>query len=383
MDFNIGCNFDTNLPDELASLNQQFHHTGNRISSVYGSDQAHAWCSARPDFRLPELTEQELAMHVAEYRRHGIDFNYTFNTPTFGSKAKFIERQHDITEWVLALWEMGVARLIIADPMLLDFISRKIPEVTMKLELSTIMHVDTPMQLIAYKQLDSRIDRVVGNILYNRDFRKLKAFNRVCERYGMSYELMTNEFCSTISTEDGVVNLAHCIYRDSCYACHASNTTKKEALAERNYPMGKCMSGRAKSAADWLRSNFILPQHLRHYNEIGITNFKITGRTAKTPYLLEMAQCHLAERFDGNLLQLWKPLETIYSEKDELSGHKHKFNVPADKMGDFLNPWVNGQVDCTTDLCSDCRYCDMYYENVLRPVPDFAAGEMTITLDGE
>lgn len=366
MDFNIGYNFDPELPEMLAELNKEFGDTGNRIASVYGSDRAHAWCSARPDFRIQDVSETELAWHIDKLKQNDIEFNYTFNTPTFGSKAEFIERQPEIISWIDDLITMGVKRLIIADPMLLDFLARKMPDADIKIELSTIMHVDTPMQLVAYKQLDSRIDRVVGNILYNRSFEKLEAFADVCSRYGMTYEIMTNEFCSTISNEDGVVNMGHCIYRDSCYACHATNTTKNEALAERNYPMGNCMSGRASSAADWLRSNFVLPQHLKYYETRGLTNFKITGRTAKTPYLLEMVRSHLAEYYDGNLMKMWKPLETIYSEKDELTGHKYKFDIPTDKMAAFITPWLNGEVDCTTDLCSDCKYCDGFYENMIK-----------------
>lgn len=367
MDFNIGYNFDPELPAMLAKLNEQYAHTGNRIASVYGSDRAHAYCSARPDFRIPEISAGELDWHVQALAQVGIEFNYTFNTPSFGSKVDFIARQPEIKEWLEHLEHMGVARIIVADPMLLDFIARKIPGLNMKIELSTIMHIDTPMQLVAYKQLDPRIDRVVGNILYNRSFRKLEAFARVCKQYDMTYEIMTNEFCSTISTKEGVVNMGHCVYRDSCYTCHASNVTKQDAMAERNYPMGNCMSGRASNAADWLRSNFVLPQHLHHYRDIGINNFKITGRTAKTPYLLEMVSSHLAEYYEGNLMKMWKPLETIYSGKDELSEHKYKFDIPTAPMTKFLEPWLTGELDCTTHLCSECRYCDIFYDQAIRP----------------
>lgn len=369
MNFNIGYNFDRSLPRILGELNKQYEDTGNRIASVYGSDRDHAHFSARPAFRIQEIGKLELSTHVKQLAGQGIDFNYTFNSPNLGSKREFMDKRGEISDWLYDLELMGVKRIIVADTMLLDFIAREMPNLNMNIEISTIMHIDTPMQIMAFKELDPRIDRVVGNILYNRSFDKLKTFARVAKRVGIDYEVMTNEFCSTISTNPDSANMAHCIYRDSCYDCHATNVTKSDAAQMHGYPMGNCMSGRAQNPADWLRSNFILPQHLKHYAKRGIEHFKITGRTAKTPYLIEMVKAHLSERYEGNLMRLWKPLETISSEKDEVSEHKYKFDIPVTPIMDrFLDPWDLGLIDCTEQVCDECHYCDNFYQDWVKPL---------------
>lgn len=354
---NTGYNFDLGLIDAFQDLNNKYP---DQITGVYGSIRAHAWTSARPDFRLPEVSIEELADHVRMLGNIGIEFNYTLNSPYLGSKVEYAKREDELADIITLLSQIGVARIIIANPIVLETMRRKLPNLPIKIELSTILHVDTPMQLVAFKQIDERIDKVVGNILYNRDFNKLEAFARTCEMLDMEYEVMVNEFCSIASKRSEVPNFAHCIHRDSCYNCHAKNVAVEDAKLINNYPMGKCMSGRAHHAADWLRSPFILPQHMHYYNNVGIDNFKVTGRTAKTPYIKYIVESYLKQQYNDNLMKLWKPLETIYSDKDELSEHKFKFDIPTEHMDDFLAPWVARELDCNMQLCSDCQYCDRF-----------------------
>lgn len=78
--------------------------------------------------------------------------------------------------------------------------------------------------------------------------------------------------------------------------------------------MGRCIQSRAR-AADWLKMNFIRPEDLKLYNTIGINHFKITGRTGSTNYILKVAEAYADGYFNGNILELWKHLETITGEK--------------------------------------------------------------------
>lgn len=396
---NLGYNFDRSLVTQLAEINKRCSNdcepyigqAPRAITSVYGSDRAHAWLSARPDFRLPDISLDEFEWHVKALSAIGIEFNYTMNSPYPGSKDELQNARPHFISWCCILQEIGVKRFIISNPILIEFLRRDAPHLDVKLELSTIMHVDTPMQLIAYKKLDERVDRVVGNILYNRDFRRLRAFVHVCEQIEVDYEVMVNEFCLNGSghaseAEKAFVKLdllfnfkapdasivprvlepssigdalaAHCVFRDSCYACHAENKTKEEAKLFNNYPMSKCMSSKAHSATDWLRTFTARPQDLHFYEEIGIHHFKVTGRTAKTPYVLKMAEAYLTGEYSGNLLELWKPLETIYSEKDELTEHKHQLYVPAEHLDGFFNAFADETINCAELLCTECRWCD-------------------------
>jgi collagenase-like PrtC family protease len=358
--YNCGYNFDINLVDTFKKLHDKYPN--HRITTAYGSIAQHAEFSARPDFRLPDISEKELEQHIIALLDEGIGMNYTMNNIMVPPKKDWMEFQPKLVSLVHRLGDWGVSRITVSNSAMLNLIARYCPDVDIKIEISTIAHVDAVMQLGAYKAVDSRIDRVCGNIAKNREFKFLKAAAKEAKRLGMTYEVMINEFCSTAGkTLDGEVYATHCIHRDECYAEHGTNKTKKDALAFSNYPMSKCMSGRASSGADWLRSMFVLPQHQHYYNDVGINNFKITGRTATTPYIEAVCEYYMAERFDGNLMHLWKPLETIYTGVAE-ADHKYKFDIPTAAMDNFLEPWISDKnFSCNNTTCMECKHCDNWY----------------------
>lgn len=76
--------------------------------------------------------------------------------------------------------------------------------------------------------------------------------------------------------------------------------------------MSRCIQSRFK-ATDGIKMNFIRPEDLKLYNTIGINHFKITGRTGSTDYILKVARAYADGYLDGNVLELWKHLETITS----------------------------------------------------------------------
>lgn len=367
MQLNVGYNFDRNLPQALSLLNNDPDIlTQDKITSVYGSIREHAWLSARPDFRLPDIPVDEMATQIQMLKGYGIDFNYTLNSPNPGnSKAELMEREEEFLKICYLLADIGVSKFIISNPILIEILRRKAPSIDVGIELSTIMHVDTPMQLLGYRELDPRINRVVGNILYNRDFAMLEKFVKASNMTGIEYEVMVNEFCLNATGKAELPIAAHCVFRDSCYNCHAGNKTKDDALALHNYPMGKCMTSRAFLAADWLRTFTARPQDLHYYENIGINHFKITGRTGSTGYILTMAKAYLSRKFDGNYLDLWKPLQTIYNGKAE-ADHKHPFYIMTSEMDGFMDPFVNGEINCRETFCHECMYCDEWAARVAK-----------------
>ena len=75
----------------------------------------------------------------------------------------------------------------------------------------------------------------------------------------------------------------------------------------------------------------------------------------------------MSENFDGNLLELWKPLQTIASEENELL-FNHKENIPNKKLNGFLNHWFEGNgFECENELCgTTCKYCEKYWNEYIK-----------------
>ena len=166
---------------------------------------------------------------------------------------------------------------------------------------------------------------------------------------------MVNEFCGV-----GGKNYAtHCIYRDSCYVCHATNETYEDTLLFDNYPMNLCVNSRNENPVNWLKLKWIRPEDLKYYNDIGLEHFKITGRTGSTEYITKTVKAYFDCHFEGNLLELWKPLESIKPGVKE--SEVKLINIQNSELENFLKYWANGH-NCDYEVCGEtCKYCNNFY----------------------
>lgn len=134
---------------------------------------------------------------------------------------------------------------------------------------------------------------------------------------------------------------------------------QKETKLHKDYPMGMCIASR-KSKSVWLKMNYIRPEDIKRYNEIGIDHFKLTGRTGSTAHLQEIMRAYMKESYDGNLLGLWKHLETIKEEKEE--SFRPQVYIDNKKLDGFVDYWFeNRNHICANEICGEtCKYCDLF-----------------------
>ena len=349
--FKVGVNFDPKLISLFDELNQKYEGK-SKIVEVYGSTRGASVLAARPDFRLPDISAKEYENYIKELDKVGIKFNYTLNSIfPYGSKMEFVKHKEAIKAFIGYLEDVGTYRITVANPISLELIKREIPT-TMKIELSTIAHIDAVTQIKYYYETYD-VDKICNNLIKNRDFEFLKAASEYCNKNGIILELMANEFCGV----GGSDYATHCIYRDSCYMCHMANKTLEDANAFNEYPMSLCSQSRNQNPANWLRLKWIRPEDIKYYNDIGINHFKITGRTGSTEYIKRTIESYMSNKFDGNLLNLWKPLESIKGE-DEFGAF---YKIDNSLLDGFLGPWVKGH-KCENEVCGEtCRYCERFY----------------------
>lgn len=352
--FKVGVNFDFGLIPLFKELNKKYEGKG-KIIEVYGSDKAHAALAARPDFRLPDVSTEDIKRYVGELKNIGIMFNYTMNSIfPYGSKKELLEHKQEIINFVKWLEDIGVYRVTIANPIMLEII-RNEAKSNIKVEISTIAHIDTVTQIKYYKD-KYNVDKICGNLLRNRSFEFLEAAAGFCNRNGIIYEVMANEFCGV----GGNGYATHCIYRDSCYICHATNKTLEDANSFNEYPMSLCTHSRDESPANWLKLRWIRPEDLKYYNRVGIHHFKITGRTGSSEYIKQTIEAYMSENFEGNLLNLWKPLESIKGKSE----FDVSYNIPNKSLDGFIKGWANSYpLRCEYEVCGEtCKYCQNFYE---------------------
>ncbi len=355
--FKVGVNFDEELLDSIIEINEKFKGTGSTISELYGSIRQHANLAARPSFRLPDKKMSELESYVKKASNNGIRFNYTLNSiAPYESKKGLASRLNFIESVVNYLLDIGVYRITIANPIMLEIFKHL--QKNVKVELSTIAHIDTITQIKYYHE-EYGVDKICCNLLKNRDFNWLEKAAQYCNDNDIILELMVNEFCGVGGKTYGT----HCIYRDSCYICHATNHTLNDANLLWEYPMNFCTQSRNKNPANWLRMCWIRPDDIHYYNEIGINNFKITGRTGTTNYIKKTLEAYMSQHFEGNLLSLWKPLESI---KDNELENIHSTYIDSQSLNGFIENWSCNRKNCANEVCGEtCTYCQDFYNECI------------------
>ena len=359
--YKVGCNFDFELIKIVKDLNEKYKGKA-QVKEFFGSDAAHEEITARPGWRLPNISMIDLAKFVKEAKEAGILFNYTMNSiQPYGSKIEMIKHKKDIQNFVKWLEGIGVYRITIANPMMALFI-REVSNI--ELECSTIMHIDTVTQLKYYHETFG-INKFCCSILKNRNKKFLENAAKYCNDNGLIFELLCQEFCGVAGEDkNGVPYATHCAFRDSCYLCHATNRSKDDSMAYNNYPMGYCMMARSKNEQNWLRMRWIRPEDQKVYNEIGINYFKVSGRTGTTEYLKTVLEAYMSENFEGNLLTLWKPLQTIFSKESELT-YQHPEYIDNKKLDGFIDHWFKGDgFECENEMCGvTCKYCENFWNS--------------------
>ena len=357
--YKVGCNFDPELINVVKELNEKYKNHG-RIVELFGSDRDTEEVTARPGWRLPKISKEYFADYVKKLNDIGVKFNFTMNSIIpYGSKVEMVKHKKDIQDLVKWLESIGVYRLTIANPEILIMV-REVSNI--EVEMSCITHIDTVTQMKYYHETFG-VNKFCCSILKNRNKEFLIRAQDYCNRNSCILEIMCQEMCGVAGIDNqGSHYATHCVFRDSCYICHACNRTKEESMLDNNYPMSYCMSARSSTPEAWLRMRWIRPEDQKIYREkTGINYWKVSGRTGTLEYMKFVLEAYMSESYNGNLLGLWKPLSSIYDGKTELKS-KTDIDIPNKKLDGFIDKWMNGNGwECENHECGySCRYCEQF-----------------------
>jgi len=352
----VGYNFTSELKDYIIYKNSKSNK--NIISEVYGSRSESSLLSARPKFRIPDISRDEFKIHIKQLKEAGIDFNYTMNANHIGNKSYILQNRSKIKDYIKFLIDCEVKTITVALPLMAEYIRSVNADID--IEVSTIAHLDTVTQAKIWKSYYG-INKICGNLYKNREIKFLKNLAQYCNDNKIILTLMANEFCGNGLND---TNATNCIFRDHCYSLHSSDYKADEKL-DGDYPMGYCINSR-NTGSVWLKMNFIRPEDMKLYNTININHFKITGRTATTKLITKIIEAYLQEYYSGNLLDLWKHLETINSNND--TDYTPPCSIPNDKLDGFIKFWFDNPYHiCANELCGEtCKHCDNYYISKFR-----------------
>ena len=335
IEFSVAADFKRNTLDAYDRLNQRYDK--KRITETFGQISIdNELGSGRPGDRLPGVTREEFEKYVAYSLKKGINFNYSLNMTCYGNHEFTKKGQKNIDNLIHYLDNIGVGSITVAIPFLIDYISQQ--KTALKIKASTLCDITNTEKALAYLAFGANSIVVHESII--RDFTALK---NICECMHGQVEVIANSICHK-----------NCMFRpfhqNQC--SHSYNHDLKSEL----YYSHHCVLQRSKSAAEYLKMNWIRPEDMHYYTEIGIHRFKIQGRHAVAGgNPVKTVEYYMKESYDGDLLKL----------VDHFS-NTNTFVVAVDnkKLDGFLEPFVNTSNFCIND-CRKCHYCDTWAEKCM------------------
>lgn len=340
--YKVGYNFDLKMVGVIKKLNDCA--TEAQIDSAYASIALEDELTARPKYKLPDVTMTDLGMHISAMHKIGVSFYYPLNASYLGDKQHIEKKYSSIVSFVKNLENIGIDGVIVAHPLLAEIVHKntKLP-----LSISSIANIFSANQMAILKNMYN-CSLFCLSPYFNRKIQFLKSINKCCGIINSDIELIVNELCGLGYSDS---SFSPCIYREACFDCHSQNRSEQDALLLNGFPQKLCIENRIKFGPSfWAKTMVIRPEDIKKYYEnVGIRRFKITGRTASTDALIKVLTAYMTFNYDGELAKLWYMGERITT-------------VHNKTLDGFIDHWFNSPyADCDSELCgTTCNYCNRF-----------------------
>jgi collagenase-like PrtC family protease len=300
--FSVATNFRDDLLDALK---------GRPVSEVFGKLPSDSVGGGRASFTLGPLSVGAFKRHVARARQMGIGFNYLINAACLDNREYTRGGQRDLRRLLEFIEGCGVEGVTISLPFLLPIIKKNHPR--LKVRVGVYARVDGVAKARFWEDMGADCI-TLESISVNRDFETLEGIRKAV---GIRLQLIANSNCLMFCPLSGqhMVNLSH-----------ASQGGHKSRGFMIDYCVLKCSREKLNDPANYLRSEFIRPEDLYTYVDMGYTSFKILERGAPTALMAKRVAAYTERRFDGNLLDLIQPY-----------GYKERTGINNGRLGPLGN----------------------------------------------
>jgi len=277
---------------------------------------------------LDEIREQTEYAH-----QHGIKMNITMNSTCTGGDHLSFEGYKMFSWYFGELNKAGVDGVTVAEPYLVELL-RDYP---MQTVVSCLSYVESPQRAKFFDELGADMITVDTNI--NRHFDLLEG---IVKAVNCDVRLIVNEGC-----------IYRCPFRYSHYnlASHLSSLNQpRTPLFAPDYYFDKCISLRLRDPTQIIKSAWIRPEDLKAYEDIGITAFKLSGRTKTVNWIIDCMRSYAHRSFKGNLLDLLDCPQML----------RYVFYIDNEKLEGSVEQWKHCK-----KVCNECGYCDKLAKEVL------------------
>ncbi len=293
MRLSVATNFESELIESIR---------GFPVLELYGKLREDAVGGGRAPYQLAPVTRRRLADHVAGAHRAGIQFNYLLNSSCMGNREITRRGQRAMEKLLDWVCRIGVDSVTVATPYLLRLIKTRYPQ--LKVRISLFAGVDRVRKAQMWEDLGADCI-VLDSILVNRE---LKALEKIRKQVGCDLELLVNNNC-----------LMGCALSPSHMntIAHTAQTRHENKGFFIDWCFLKCTQWKLGDPINYIRSEWIRPEDLHVYEDLGYDRFKIVERDIPTAVLVKRVKAYVERRYDGNLLDLIQPYGFKGVKKDD------------------------------------------------------------------
>ncbi len=359
MKLRVGANWDIAFLDAVK---------GTSVDALFGKLPFDIVGGARPGFVLPQVDRNYVKKYIQACHERGLEFSYLLNAPCLGNlqySRKGYGQLIDLIQWID---QAGADSVTVGIPYLIDLIQKRFPR--LKVKVSTTARVNTVRKALQYE--DMGVEEIIIDEHINREFKTLESIRKAAKCH---LELIVNNIC-----------LWQCPYNYEHvnHDGHASREGEEDQYCYLQYPGYLCLYRKLMDPVELLKSPWIRPEDISHYENLGYSHFKITERFKRTPLLLEHVMAYENRRYEGNLLDLFTlprkgaftpvHLEYFIQPKHvnimKISELEKVFDLEVRDLIQLDNKKLEGFIehfkekDCNQISCSRCQYCEAVFERV-------------------
>lgn len=384
MRLSVATNFDSRLIEALKGL---------PVYELFGKLPEDPVGGGRAAYMLSPLSKRALADHVTEAHKQGMKFNYLLNAACLDNLEWTRREQRRIRLLLDWLSEIEVDAVTISLPYLLKLIKTHYPQ--FRVMVSIFAGVDHVRKAQAWEELGA--DCVtLESLSVNRRFSLLAAIRKAV-RCDVMLLVNTNCLQACPFSQAHMVALSH--------ASQAGHRSKGFLI---DYCFLLCSRMKLADKVNYIRSDWIRPEDLHYYLDLGYDRFKLVERNIPTEVMLKRVRAYAQGFYDGNLLDLvqgygfqggYEPRR--YFRRGLFWNLKYflrpflvnparliKIRRLAERQGMLFplpgkppvyidNRALDGflefffTVDCSTRDCEACRYCHRFADRAVWIDPKF------------
>lgn len=293
MRLSVATNFDPGLIDAMRE---------HPVVELFGKLREDAVGGGRAAYQLARVSRKRFADHVRQARRAGMGFNYLLNASCLGNREMTRPGQREIGKLLDWVCDIGVSSVTVASPYLLTLVKTRYPSLAVR--ISVFGGVDRVRKAQMWEEMGADCI-VLDSILVNRELATLERIRRAVR---CDLELLVNNNC-----------LSGCAFSPMHMnaLAHAGQTGQGNRGFLIDWCFLKCTEMKLRDPVNYIRSEWIRPEDLHVYEEMGYDLFKVAERDIPTPFMVRRVRAYAERRYDGNLLDLVQPFAFPAAEGTE------------------------------------------------------------------